>query len=130
MVKIFLTIYDESSGTQQLFKILYIYWLTLESGGVLALDEFDVHLHALILPKIIELFSNKEINTNNSQLIFTAHNTEVIDFLGKYRAILVNKDGNESYCYRLDELPSGLVRNDRPISPIYTKGKIGGVPKV
>lgn len=125
-----LTIYDESSGTQQLFRILYVYWLTLASGTVIALDEFDIHLHALILPKIIELFQDKEVNKHGAQLIFTAHNTEIIDSLGKYRTILVNKENNESYCYRLDELPSGLLRNGRPIAPLYVKGKIGGVPKV
>ncbi|EJL6274821.1 hypothetical protein NMR36_002930, partial [Vibrio cholerae] len=57
----------------------------------------------------------------------TAHNTEVMDALGRYRTILVNKEGNESYCYRLDEV--SMLRNDRPISPLYKKGKIGGVPK-
>lgn len=125
-----LTIYDESSGTQQLYRMLYIYWLAVMTGGVLAIDEFDIHLHSLILPKIIELFNNEDINKNNAQFIFTSHNTEIIDSLGKYRTILVNKESNESYCYRLDELPSGLVRNDRPISPLYMNGKIGGVPKL
>lgn len=125
-----LTIYDESSGTQQLYRMLYMYWLTIMTGGVLAMDEFDIHLHSLILPKIIELFSNTETNSENAQFIFTSHNTEIIDSLGKYRTILVNKENNESYCYRLDELPGDLVRNDRPISPLYMKGKIGGVPKL
>lgn len=123
-----LTIYDESSGTQQLYKMMYLFWLTLRTGGVLALDEFDIHLHSLMLPKIIELFADENINELNAQFIFTAHNTEIIDSLGKYRTILVNKERNESYCYRVDELPGGLVRNDRKIAPLYVRGKIGGVP--
>jgi hypothetical protein len=43
---------------------------------------------------------------------------------------LVNKENTESYCYRLDEIPSDILRNDRLISPAYNQGKIGGVPKI
>lgn len=125
-----LTIYDESSGTQQLYKVLYLYWVSIEYGGILAMDEFDIHLHSLILPKILNLFNDENLNSEGAQFIFTSHNTEIIDSLGKYRTVLVNKENNESYCYRLDELPGGLIRNDRPISPLYMKGKIGGVPKL
>ena len=116
----------ESMGTKSLFLNLYKYWLAISDGSLLILDEFDTHLHAMILPEIIELFNNEHINKNHAQLIITAHNTEVIDSLGRYRTYLVNKENNESYCYRLDEV--SMLRNDRLISPIYNKGKIGGVP--
>jgi hypothetical protein len=53
-----------------------------------------------------------------------------MDFLGRYRTILVNKENNESYGYRLDEISGDIIRNDRPISPAYNAGKIGGVPHV
>ena len=114
-------------GTKALFLTLYKYWLTIKNGGLLVLDEFDTHLHAMILPELIELFTNRKINKNNAQLIITAHNTEIIDSLGRYSTVLVNKENNESYSYRLDEV--ALLRNDRPISPLYKKGKIGGTPK-
>lgn len=126
----YLTDVLESSGTVALYKHLWLYWITLRFGGVLALDEFDIHFHEMILPKIIDLFDDEEINTTGAQFIFTCHNTELMDKLGKYRTILVNKEGNESYCYRLDEIPGGMIRNDRPISPLYKQGKIGGVPKL
>ena len=82
----------------------------------------------MILPLIVDLFTNKEINKHNAQFIFTAHNTEIIDVLGKYRTILVNKEDNVSYCYRLDEIPGNMVRNGRPITPLYLHKKLGGVP--
>jgi AAA15 family ATPase/GTPase len=124
----FLTIHDESSGTKALFVKMAMYWTVLMSGGVLALDEFDIHLHAMVLPLIVNLFISKDVNKFDAQLIFTAHNTEIIDCLGKYRTILVNKEDCESYCYRLDEISGSMIRNDRPISPIYLDGKIGGTP--
>ncbi len=123
-----LRIGDESSGTRVLFQRMHMYWIVLSTGGLLALDEFDIHIHAMILPKIIELFTNPVSNKHNAQFIFTAHNTEIIDTLGKYRTILVNKEDNESYCYRLDEIPGSMIRNDRTIVPLYLQGKIGGVP--
>ena len=118
----------ESSGTKTLYRTLSFYWEALMSGGLLCLDEFDVHLHAMILPDLLNLFIDKNINQNDAQFIFTAHNTEIIDTLGKYRTILVNKEDGESYCYRLDEIPGSLIRNDRTIVPLYLQGKIGGVP--
>lgn len=118
---------DESMGTKTLFNVLFNYWAILKSGGLLIVDEFDLHLHAMILPEIINLFTDLSINTKGAQLIVTTHNTEIIDKLGRYQTLLVNKENNESYCYRLDEIP--LLRNDRAISPFYNKGKIGGVPK-
>ncbi|WP_345869457.1 ATP-binding protein [Shewanella algae] len=117
----------ESMGTKALFFILQKYWLAIKDGSLLVLDEFDTHLHAMILPELLELFENPKININNAQLIITAHNTEIIDSLGRYKTILVNKENNESYCFRLDDI--SLLRNDRPISPLYNKGKIGGIPK-
>lgn len=120
----------ESKGTTRLYNFLGTYWLALESGRVLAMDEFDIHLHALLLPHLLDLFQNPKHNKKQAQFIFTAHNTEIIDTLGKYRTILVNKEENESYCYRLDELPGNLVRNDRSIVPMYISGKIGGVPEL
>lgn len=123
-----LSFHEEAEGTKSLYKSLLVYWQALFDGGLLALDEFDIHLHALILPKLLNLFLNKEINKHNAQLVFTAHNTEIIDTLGKYRTVLVNKDENASYCYRLDEIKGSMLRNDRTIIPLYLKGKIGGVP--
>ena len=124
----FLTLNEESSGTKRIFEKMIWYWTVLEAGGVLAIDEFDIHLHAMVLPSILNLFLNNESNPYGAQFIFTAHNTEIIDCLGKYRTILVNKEENESYCYRLDEIPGSMIRNDRPITPLYLEGKIGGIP--
>lgn len=118
---------DESMGTKTLFNNLFKYWSVLKRGGILVFDEFDIHLHSMILPEIIDLFTTPDTNPKRAQLIVTAHNTEIIDSLGRYRTILVNKENNESYCYRLDSI--SMLRNDRQISPFYQKGKIGGVPK-
>lgn len=130
-----LTIHDESNGVKALYNHLCSYWFSIATGGVIAIDEFDIHLHAMILPKILELFELPEVNKKNAQFIFTAHNTEIMDYLGKYRTVLVDKNNAESYCYKLDEMPSDVIpntilRGDRKISGLYMKKKLGGVPLV
>jgi AAA15 family ATPase/GTPase len=120
----------ESSGTKSLFKYLLHYRHALGCGGVLILDEFDINLHPHILPKLLGLFSNPETNPYNAQMVFSTHNGEVLDALGRYRCYLVNKEDNESYAYRLDEIPGETLRNDRSITHAYNRGDIGGVPRI
>ncbi|UBM24309.1 ATP-binding protein [Pseudomonas sp. p1(2021b)] len=125
-----LTSYDQSSGTMALYRRLAIYWMVLKEGGVLIMDEFDQNCHPMLLPPLLDLFINKESNPHGAQFLFTAHNSDVIDSLGKYRTILVSKEDGESYSYRLDEIPGDLIRNDRSISALYREGKLGGIPKL
>lgn len=122
--------YAISSGTKSLYLQLCEYHLILKTGGVLILDEFDINLHPHILPMLVDLFDNPERNALGAQLLFTTHNSQIMEKMGKYRTFLVNKENSESYAYRLDELPGELLRNDRPITPIYESGKIGGTPRL
>lgn len=123
--------YDvESSGTQTLFCQLNSYYETLSQGGILVLDEFDINLHPDILPELLKLFIVKENNPKNAQLLFTSHNTDIMDLLGKYRTCIFEKENNESFCYRLDEPEVKNLRNDRPISVPYKRHLIGGYPKI
>ena len=124
------TQYTESSGTKALYRNLPSYHLILKSGGVMIVDELETHLHPHLLPKLIELFLDPKINKKNAQLIFSTHDAEIINLLGRYRTYLVNKEDNESFTYRLDEIPGDILRNDRPILPAYTDGKIGGIPRL
>lgn len=121
---------DESSGTKTLFGILMNYYSVLSTGGVLVLDEFDINLHPDILPHLLDLFLVKEKNPKNAQLIFTSHNTDIMDILGRYRTYIFEKEQNESFCYRLDEPKSPNLRNDRPVSIPYKKHLVGGFPKI
>ncbi|MES2556524.1 MAG: AAA family ATPase [Bacteroidota bacterium] len=121
---------DESSGTKALFIFLAYYYTCLKKRCILIMDEFDINLHPHIQPLLVDLFLDPKSNEFGSQLIFTTHNTDIIDSMTKYRTILVNKEDNESYSYRLDEIGGTLIRNDRPIHTLYNDGKIGGVPRL
>ena len=120
----------ESSGTRLLYAQLALFSQVLGTGGVLLLDEFDNNLHPELLGWLIDLFFDSEHNPHHAQIIFSSHNTTVMDRLTKYRVVVVNKEENESFLYRLDELPGSLLRNDRSVETIYKSGKLGGVPSL
>ena len=122
--------FEESNGTQLLYRQLGAYFEALYLGLVIAYDEFDIGLHPDLSLLLISLFEDKKLNKNGAQLILTSHHSEVIDKLGKYRLVFVNKKENESYLYRLDEIPGDILRPDRSIMPAYNAHKIGGRPQV
>lgn len=120
----------ESSGTKSLYVYLAFYYLSIKKGGVLVLDEFDTNLHPDMLPRLLDIFEDSVVNSMRAQLVFSTHNSDILDRMGKYRTVLFNKEDGASYCYRLDELPPDILRNDRPIAPLYRSGRLGGVPKL
>jgi len=122
--------FSQSLGTKTLFNTIYFYIAALKNGGILVADEFDIDFHPNLLPKFISYFDNDKLNTKNAQMIFSTHNTDILEYMGKYRSLITNKTLSESYGYRLDEIPGDIIRNDRSIVPIYKSGKIGGVPRL
>lgn len=125
----YLSYYDQSSGTKALFTNLFLYKRTLERGGILILDELDINLHPDLIPILLNFFESEKLNPKKAQFIFTTHNNEIMDRLKKSRIILVNKEDNESYLYKLDETGE-ILRNDRSISKVYNTGRLGGKPKI
>lgn len=128
--EIWVSIENESSGTIQLYRQIFAYIAAVQDSSVIIMDELDLYLHPDILGKILDLFTDFNFNKDGSQLLFTSHQSDVMDLCGKYRTALVAKENNISYTYRLDELPGDMLRNDRPISPMYRSGRLGGVPKL
>ena len=70
---------DESDGTRKIFSFAGPWIDTLRSGGVLFIDELHDSLHPHIVKFLVTLFHNKKTNLNNAQLIFTTHETSILD---------------------------------------------------
>ena len=66
---------EESSGTIQLFSMLFFLLDILKNGKTLILDEFDLSLHTKLADFIIDLFHAG----SKAQFLFTSHNTNLID---------------------------------------------------
>jgi len=70
---------DESDGTQKIFALSGPWLDTLEKGYTLVVDELHDNLHPLMVKFLVELFHDKETNPNNAQLIFTTHDTSILN---------------------------------------------------
>ena len=114
-----------------LYNHLMDFITVLDRGGVLAFDELDSHLHSDIVPMLISLFLDPNINKNNAQIVFTSHNESILNIMKKYRLYVFKKEKNTAFAYRVDELKNNtLYRNDRSLEDSYILGQIGGRPNV
>ena len=75
----YLSLDEESLGTQVMFSFIPFLADTLKNKKVLVIDELDKSLHPFLVQYIVEMFNNKEINKNGSQLIFNTHDTNLLD---------------------------------------------------
>ena len=70
---------QESVGTQRFFSRIGMWLTALEAGSVLVVDEIESSMHPLLTRHLIEMVQDAAINTNHAQLIFTTHDTGLLD---------------------------------------------------
>lgn len=85
----------ESAGTQSAFIRLHNIMQCLKKGTACFIDELGDDLHPHMVKPILELFISKETNPLHAQLIFTCHKPELINYLGKYRVLITEKNSIE-----------------------------------
>ena len=64
---------QESSGTLKMFALYPSLKEVLDHGTTLFIEELNARLHPLLVRNIILTFLFTEINTQNTQLVFTTH---------------------------------------------------------
>ena len=69
----------ESTGMKKLFVLLVLFGEALREGKVIFFDEYEKNLHVALATYFINIFNQNELNKNNAQLIFSAHNTSLLD---------------------------------------------------
>jgi hypothetical protein len=119
----------ESSGTQNMCRLLANCLPILHDGGMAVLDEFEADLHPRMVPELVNLFLNPGTNPGNAQLLFSCHATSVLQELDKTQVYLVEKDERcRSHGWRLDEVQG--VRRDDNLYAKYMAGAYGAVPNL
>lgn len=120
---------DESEGTKKYFSISAPFLDTLKNGNILIIDELDCSLHPMLTTSLISMFNNPKINTQNAQLIFTTHDTNLLNqqLFHKSQIWFTEKD-----MYGATHLNSlAEYKNVRPTDNIekhYVQGKYGAIP--
>lgn len=120
----------ESQGTNKFFNIIGAIIDVLINGEVLVIDELNARLHPLLTRKIVEIFNSSIGNPNNAQLIFTTHDTNLLDkdILRRDQIYFTEKDSyGSSHLYSLVEYKN-KPRNDEAYERNYIGGKYGAIP--
>jgi hypothetical protein len=119
---------DESQGTQKLYALAGPLFQILEKGGVLVIDELDRSLHPLLVRQIVNIFQDPKVNCNGSQLIFTTHDTSLLNGqLFRRDQIWFTEKGLDQSS-RLVPLSDFSARKDEAFEKGYLSGRYGGVP--
>lgn len=125
----YLSIDEESLGTQMIFAFIPFLADSLKNKKVLIIDELDKSLHPFLVQYIVEIFNDAEINKNGSQLIFNTHDTNLLD-LNILRRDQIwftekNSETGESDLYSLSDFS---VRKQENVEKGYMLGRYGAVP--
>lgn len=129
MVAYTLNMTEESDGTNSYFKLIGLVKRILDAGGLLVADEMDAHLHPLLTKHIVSLFNSEEYNTKGAQLVFTSHNTNLLDldFLRRDQIWFTEKN-DETAATDLYSLYDFSVRKDAKVEKGYLIGRYGAIP--
>jgi len=120
----------ESDGTNKWMFLSIVLLFSLHNGLPCFIDELDAQLHPLIIRKIVQMFTDKQLNPNGAQLIFSAHNIINLDSsdLRRDEIWFVEKNNHKSSLYSLADFDDGGIRSDLNYGKHYLSGRFGAVP--
>jgi len=119
---------DESRGTQTLISLLPQVFQALDRGALLVVDELEASMHPLLVRRLLEMFSDPEINRGRGQLIFSTHNTDLLsgELLRRDQQWFTEKDsGGATSLYSLSDYHT---RSNDNHERAYLQGRYGAVP--
>ena len=120
---------DESSGTQNLLFLAGPILDILKKGLTLVVDELDTSLHTLLVQALVRLFYQPDANTGGAQLLFTTHDTSLLDAYGLFRRDqiwFVEKNPDQSST--LFALTDFSPRKNEALERGYLQGRYGALP--
>jgi AAA15 family ATPase/GTPase len=122
------TLADESQGTQKLFALAGPLLDIMKEGKLLVIDELDRSLHPLLVRQIVETFQNPDLNRKGAQLVFTTHDTSLLDntLLRRDQIWLTEKGVDQAS--RLIPLTEFSPRKSEALERGYLTGRYGGIP--
>lgn len=118
---------EESSGTRKLFQILIRLLDVVKNKKGIMMDEFDMGLHTRLADFILDLIHASE----RSQLLFSSHNTNLIDVkrLRRDQIVFVNKtEDGATENYSLYDFKD--FRENMDAEKGYMQGRFDAVPYV
>lgn len=120
---------DESSGTRNLLYLSGPVLDILRKGLTLVVDELDTSLHTLLVRRLVQLFHNPALNRNGAQLIFTTHDTSLLDAPNLFRRDQIwFMEKGQDQASRLFGLSEFSPRKNEALERGYLMGRYGALP--
>jgi hypothetical protein len=122
---------EESAGTQTWFALIGPVLNALRGGRILLVDEIDASLHPRLSARLLELFQDPETNPNDAQIIFTTHDTSLLNSLNRDEVWLTERDHDGATTLTaLAEYGGDRVRRSLNLERAYMQGRFGAVPEL
>jgi AAA15 family ATPase/GTPase len=119
---------DESEGTQRLYSLVAPILDVLREGRILVVDELDSSLHTLLVRRLISMFHDPDINKNGAQLIFSTHDTSLLDHSLFRRDQIWFTEKDRAQATHLYPLTDFSPRKNEAWERGYLGGRYGAVP--
>ncbi|BCJ63172.1 ATP-binding protein [Polymorphospora rubra] len=122
---------EESEGTRTWYHLIGPVLKALRTGQVLLFDEIDASLHPRLSAKLLELFQDPVTNPHGAQLVFTTHDTSLLNHLNRDEVWLTEKAAEGSTTLTaLAEFGGDRVRRSLNLERAYLQGRFGAVPEL
>lgn len=121
---------EESDGTQKLFAYSAPWLDLLKNGLILVVDELDNSFHPHLVRYLLKLIHGKESNKKNGQLIFSTHDTSILDsnILRRDQIWFMEKDKEKAT--QLYPLTDFHPRKNEALEKGYLQGRYGALPYI
>lgn len=121
----------ESAGTRTWFDIIGPVLNALKAGSLLLFDELDASLHPTLSMQLIRLFHDPATNPAGAQLVFTSHDTSLLNRLNRDEVWLTEKTENgATRLGALAEFAGERVRRSQNLEKAYLHGRFGALPEI
>ncbi|MCK4542803.1 MAG: ATP-binding protein [Spirochaetales bacterium] len=122
----FLSLEEESRGTQRFFELLGPLLTLIVAQGFLIIDELDSSMHPELLSYFLQAFLE---NSDEAQMIFTSHNPDLLDsgLLRRDEIWFTEKDTDGGSIYTCLSDYKG-VRKEGSLRKQYLSGRYGALP--
>lgn len=129
--KLAFNFHDESAGTRTWFRLIGPVLTTLQRGGIVLFDELDSSLHPTLTSQLVRLFSSPGANPRGAQLVFTTHDTNLLNQLNRDEVWLTQKlDTGATRFGALSDFAGERVRRSSNIESGYLSGRFGALPDI
>jgi hypothetical protein len=122
--------FEESVGTRKLFGLASHWFDVIDNGYVLFVDELNNSMHPNMVRFLIGMINDPKINKKNAQLIFSTHDTSVLDneLFRRDQIWFTEKDAaNSTKLYPLSDF---TPRKNEALEKNYLSGRYGAIPYI